>query len=264
MKKMLLSGALAASTMIGASAVSAGIIQLGFVLDRSGSIGSGNWDIITEGLSNAIDNIPVPVDVQDDTYEISVVSFASSATIDIKSVEVDSLVSRDALKASIALLGTSRDSSGLTNYEDAFVQMLDALDDSTGVNFSYVNFATDGNPTTSNTSGNNNDNGIAARNALMAWGVDNLSIEGIGNVSALNLKDNYCGPGTCDTTDPYNFPAQGFYIGVANAQGYADAIGNKVLIVTGQAPTVPVPGTIALLGLGLAGLASVRRKRIAA
>ena len=79
-RKWALAGA--AAICVAASApASADVIQLGFILDRSGSIGQTDWNIITSGLGTAIGNIPVGGPT---TYEVSVVTFSDSATANIQ------------------------------------------------------------------------------------------------------------------------------------------------------------------------------------
>lgn len=246
-RKVVLGAVLAAIVAMVPAKASAATIQLGFILDRSGSIGSSNWTTIVNGLASAV-NTYIPVGGEN-TYEVSVVAFASTSTIEIANFLVTDAGARTTLATQIAAIPYT---GGGTLYAPAFASMLDALNNTADVAASYVNFATDGDPS-------DNAAGITARNALIAFGVDNISIEGIGGVSASNLTTNYCYPGPCDTTAPYNFPAQGFYIGVANAQGYADAIGNKIQVVT-QNPVVPEPGTWTLMCLGLAGVVAARRR----
>lgn len=231
-------------------ASNAEVIQLGFILDESGSIGSGNWTTIVTGLSNAINTL-IPVGGTD-TYEVTVVSFSTGATTVVDHVLITDAATRTSVANDVA---NKAFAGGSTNFAAAFSQMQSVLTASSSFSApgkSYVNFATDGVP-------NDNTAGMAARDALIAAGIDNISIEGIGGgVNASNLQSSYCYPGPCDLTSPYNFPTQGFYIGVADAAGYAAAIGNKILVVTNQTPE---PGTLALVGLAAAGVGFARRRQ---
>gem|GEM_PF-4976264 len=203
------------------------------------------------GLATAIQNL-IPIGGLN-TYEISVVKFDNAAEVVVDAVVINNAASKIAVVNQIngAVQGGST-----TNYTAAFQTMLNTITGSanfTAAGKQFINFATDGDPNPDAA------NGIIPRNAMIAAGFDNISIEGIG-VSVANaafLQNSICYPGPCDITVPFNFPAQGFYIGVANAQGYANAIGNKILVVTQQTPE---PASLAILGVGLLGLAALRRR----
>ena len=216
-------------SLAAATPAKAATIQLGFILDSSGSIGAGNWGIITNGLATALTtHIPIG---GPNTYEISVVTFSDSTQTVVNHVLIDNAA---ALTAVANLISTAPFLAATTNYAAAFTAMQTALTSSPDFlagGLSYVNFATDGAPNLP--APNPLLAGFAARNALIAAGIDNISIEGIGigAAGALLLQNNFCYPGPCDVTMPFNFPAQGFYIGVTNANEYVDAIGNKVQMV---------------------------------
>lgn len=245
-----LAAAALAVSLVAAAPAQASTIQLGFILDGSASIGSGNWTTIVNGLADAIQN-EIPIGGLD-TYEISVVSFGTTTSTIVDRALITSAA--DATSVAALISGATFLNAGSTNYAAAFTAMQAVLTSSGTFTpgLSYVNFATDGQPNTGGT-------GVTERNNLIGAGIDNISIEGIGaGVDATFLQNSICYPGPCDTTFPYNFPTQGFYIGVSDATGYANAIGNKIEVVTGQA--VPEPTTLLLFGSGLV-LARLRRRQ---
>ncbi len=99
---------------------------------------------------------------------------------------------------------------------------------------------------------------MTARDAAIAAGIDNISIEGIGGgVSTAYLTGSICYPQPCTILPASNFPAQGFYTGVASTADYEAAVNEKIRIITG----VPEPASLAVLGSALLGFGVMRRRR---
>jgi hypothetical protein len=225
----------------------ADVIQLGFILDRSGSIGSTNWTTIVNGLATAINTIPVG---GADQYEVTVVTFASTAATNVNRVLLTDATVRGDVASDVSSIPYT---GGGTNFFNAFTEMRNTLlaGGASLLDATYLNFATDGVGT----------DGSAVRDQLILDGVDNISVEGIGSgVDVVDLTTNYCYPLACNTADPLNpalFPANGFYLAVADADAYAAAIGSKVRLVT----RVPEPGTMALIGISLLGFGLARRRK---
>lgn len=239
---------------VSAPAANASVIQLGFIMDSSGSIGSSNWNTIKGALANAVNTL-VPTN---GAYEISVVNFSNTAITEVNHVLINSVAARTSVANAInamTFIGNA------TNMGAAFDAMTAALTGSTEtmIDASYVNLATDGVPFVSGqTAAVSNAQAIAARDFAITAGVDNISIEAIGGgVDPAFLQNSICYPGPCTVAPAYAFPGNGFYIPVENAAAYASAIDNKIQVVTQQ---VPEPGMALIVMLGVVGIAAARRK----
>ncbi|MGZ0245447.1 MAG: VWA domain-containing protein [Alphaproteobacteria bacterium] len=105
---------------ISAPAANAGVIQLGFIMDSSGSIGSSNWNTIKGALANAVNTL-VPTN---GAYENTVVNFSNTTTAAVNHVLIDSVAARTSAANAInamAFIGNT------TNMAAAFSAMTLAL-----------------------------------------------------------------------------------------------------------------------------------------
>lgn len=115
--------------MLGATSASADVIQLGFILDSSGSIGSANWNTIKTGLANAL-NTWIPVGGPD-TYEISVVSFSNTASTIVSAQMINSAADLASVVSAVSAMPFL---NSTTNYTAAFTAMDNALRGSSDFN----------------------------------------------------------------------------------------------------------------------------------
>jgi len=260
----IVAGAVVAFGMaLGGGAVSAAVIDLGFALDKSGSVGSANYNTTKEALATALGLIPTTGDNQ---YRVSVVSFGSSVTVDLAPtiVTADTISAiQNAVRNSSYSGGGTRTDLAISSLTNAFVNADGGLGDLT-----LFNISTDGSPSSQA-------NTLTAANAARTAGVDGISFEAIGSFSQTQLNNMaaLASPGTPvivhDLDQIPNPTEHGFVIAVTGFDAYQAAINAKVERIiedTGGGTTpIPLPASLPLLlaGLGLVGGLRLRRKHAA-
>ncbi len=257
-------GAAALSVCAATSSLAASI-DLGFAIDASGSVGSGNFNLTRNALADALSNIPT---VGANEYRIAVTRFSFGASIIIAPtvVTADNIASlQDTLRATNYIGGGTNTSGAIDSLTSAF-QATGSLGDTT-----LFNITTDGRPNSQTATE------TAALNAFNA-GVDGISFEALGgglNSGDLENMRRIASIGTTGgvssagaiLTDADNIPTvteTGFVIRVEDFSDYQFAINAKVeeVVQDVEPPSVPLPASIPLLlsGLGACGVLRLRRK----
>lgn len=237
----------------------ADIIDLGFLMDESGSISSSDYAGAMNALATALAN-NIPVNDANFQYRIGVVSFGSSADVDVSATLINSQAALDGVVASIQAAASDFANAGSTNYQagfDALVADFGGLNDS-----SIVNMMTDGSP--------NVGDATAGRDGLITAGWDALSFESVGGgasstlLADLAFDTNGVGGASIigDATMITNPLTNAFVLEVADfGTAYANAIDMKVQRTV--TPTIPLPAGLPLLLSGVAVFGLLRRRKAA-
>jgi hypothetical protein len=242
--------------------VRAGTYQVGFLIDESASISTEDWTLMMGGLSSAIGQFVG----QPNAYELTVTLFSTDA----RTIINKQIVTSASLPALRATLQSAAQAAGETNLYQGFVDITQAMNPTGGTySGSYINLATDGEPNLPTPGSNPLLQAISARDEAIEAGIDNISIEGIGDLAGdIFLTDAICYPQTCDTVPPpTGFPGTGFFLPEADGSAYAQAISAEIgSIIDSTSHTsstdVPEPRSILVFGSGIIGVGLfVHRRR---
>lgn len=269
MIKRTLSASIFALSALTGGASQAAVYDLAFIMDESGSVGSGNYTAAMNSLASALSTSLTQAVLDVNQYNITVISFSANSDVVVNSTLVSNTTQLAGVTAAINTI--SYDGS-TTNYADAFNTLANLANALTvGSAGSIINMMTDGEPNPN--SGSNSDaNILAAALNLRSLGWDSLSFEAVTSSPDTNflktLAFDTSGVGTNNVisdasliNDPLN---ETFVLKVQNfGSDYDSAIAAKVAKIVDPDPIdpVPVPAALPLLAGGLALFGFVGRRR---
>ena len=238
LKKSFVAVALATALAVPLSVSAAPVVELALVVDASGSISPSNWALQMQGYANAVNSV-LPTD---GSVAVSVIRFAQTASVVYNMTTIADAAARDALSNFLTGLSQSGDgnltciSCGIFQAEGTF---------SGSATRSIIDVSTDGfwnvgvNPA-----------GPSDTVGTSAWAVE------VGKATVVNA----IGIGI-NTAPDFAYGPGSFSLLAADFQEFGPLIAQKIQRETSQ---VPEPGTLALLGIGLAGLGALRRRKLQA
>lgn len=239
-------------------AFAAQITQLGFILDGSGSVTTSNYNLLRNGLKDALAALDT-----DGSVEITITAYGSgtSTVVAPTILTAATLPSIQSAILSHSKYGGGTDTAGAIRYTTNLM-VGSAVFSDPNLRASIINLATDGVP---------NSQSAAEAAAVYAFGkgIDALSIEAIGSGvnsgSALNnmLDIAFPGPAQLLAVNETSIPnplGKSWVVPVSDFDALAPVLKAKVIASVKPPVSVPDPSSLMLFALGLIGLGLARKR----
>lgn len=204
-------------------------VRLCLAIDGSGSISAADFDLMRNGLANAIgDSTTVP---QTGTVEISVVQFASGVTTHVNPTLIDSQASATNVAN---ILRAMPKAGGTTNLAAAVNSCAGLITGSCGSSRQVINVVTDGVPDSQSAA-------VTARNNAIAAGIDEINAEAVAAPQAAIdfLRDQFVSPQPGYIAPPFTTP--GFVIITNTFADFEQAVRGKIGQIVGPRECVIEP-----------------------